>query len=225
MFNQSARRVLSVVQLQAPQGAAHVGAAQVGAGAQQLGAGAQQSLWPQPPHPPWRNSFLNQPKQPPPQPWPQEEEPQQFEGAQQVAGAGAQHDGAAAHGAAHVGAAHGAAHSGAAHGAAQAGAAGAQQAGAAGAAQAGAHGAAQAGAAHSGAHGAAQVGPLGAQQLGAGAQQSLLWCPNRPASAVPALIAIARAAVRVVHFILRFSLTLFPGWNVRCFARGPLVRS
>jgi hypothetical protein len=34
-----------------------------------------------------------------------------------------------------------------------------------------------------------------------------LWCPNRPALAVEALTQIARAAVRVVHFILRFSLT------------------
>lgn len=193
------------------------GAAQV-AGAQQLGAGAQQLLWLLLPLP---QSFLNQPNIPPPLPqWPL------LTGAQQAFGAGAQQAAAAgAHGAAQPGSQagpHGAAQPGSQagpHGAAQAGSQagpqgaaqtgaaagphGAQQPGAAAGAQAGWQGAAHSGA-HAGPHGAAQVGSHGAQQLGAGAQQaSFLWCPNRPAFAVAALNAIARAAVKVVHFILK----------------------
>lgn len=177
------------------------------AGAQHVGAGAQQLLWLLLPLP---HSFLNQPNIPPPLPqWPL------LTGAQQAFGAGAQQAGAQAgpQGAAQPGSQAGpqgaaqpgsqAGPQGAAQAGAQAGAAGAQQAGAQAGAQDCWQGAAHSGA-HAGPHGAAQVGPAGAQQLGAGAQQaSFLWCPNRPAFAVAALNAIARAAVKVVHFILK----------------------
>ncbi|WP_417847950.1 hypothetical protein [Thalassoglobus sp.] len=116
-------------------------------------------------------------------------------------------------------------------GAQQASGAGAQQAAAAGAAQAGAHAGAHAGAAHAGAHalpqgaaqlgaqalllGAAQPGSQGAAQLGLASQQVGAGAqhpprPNRPASATLTLAAIRRAAVKVVHFILK-SPRLRPG--------------
>jgi hypothetical protein len=225
MCIRAARRRLNSTQLQ--QGAAQVGAPQLGAGAQQAGAGAQLEEQPLPQLlPPRPQSFLNQPNIPPP-PLPQPL-PQLEAGAQQAFGAGAQQAGsqgaaqagsqAGPQGAAQVGphGSQGAAQAGSQagpqgaaqagsqagpHGAAQAGSHGAQHAGAAGAQQAGSQGAAQ-----TGSHGAAQVGSHGAQQL-AGAQLLPPW-PKRPALAELALTAIARAAIKVVHFILRFSLTL-----------------
>ena len=193
---------------------AAAGAAQAGAaGAQQVSTGAQQlscffRQLPRPRHlsrmlfaqPRRRRSRLTL---------------QHFTGAQQASGAGAQQAGAA--GAAQAGAQ-------AAAGAAQAGAqaaAGAAQAGAQafpqGAAQFGAQ-AAAAGAAHPGAHGAAQLGAA-SQQVGAGAQHPPR--PNRPASATFTLAAISRAAVKVVHFILK-SPRLRPGF-LDCGVRRPVL--
>jgi len=180
--------------LQPPQGAAQVGpqgAAQV-AGAQQVGAGAQQLDLQQLPR---RLSFLNQPAS-----LRHRCGLQQLTGAQQACGAGAQQAGAAG---------------------AQAGWQGAAQAGSQalpqGAAQVGPHAFPQA-SPQAEPQGAAQVGPqafphalpqgaaqLGAvsQHVGAGAQHEELWCLNRPASAKFELTAISKAAVKVVHFILK----------------------
>ncbi len=104
-------------------------------------------------------------------------------------------------------------------GAQQAFGAGAQQAGAqaAGAAQPGSQGAAQAGAqgaAQPGSHGAAQPGSqAGAQHVGSGQQVPFLWCPKSPAFAVLAAANRTRAAVKVVHFILKSPD--FPGLEQR----------